>query len=59
MAEENQVQQEPQQVKQEPKEQQQITTKDPKRIEVGKRLVAINCKKRRREKNKRNWRRAE
>ena len=41
MEEENQ-----QQVKQEPKEQQRVTTKDPKKVEVGKRLAAINCKKR-------------
>ena len=43
MAEENQAQQEPQQVKQEP---QQVTTKDPKKVEAGKRLAAINRKKR-------------
>ena len=52
MAEENQAQQgptgpvvptEPQQVQQEP---QQVTTKDPKKVEVGKRLAAINHKKR-------------
>ena len=36
MAEENQVMKEPQ----------QVTTKDPKKVEVGKRLAAINCKKR-------------
>ena len=41
-----QVKQEPQQVKQEPKEPQRVTTKDPKKAEVGKRLAAINCKKR-------------
>ena len=45
MEEENQ-----QQVKQEPqrvtKEQQRVTTKDPKKAEVGKRLAAINRKKR-------------
>ena len=49
MAEENQAQQEPkepQQVKQEPKEQQRVTNKDPKKVEAGKRLAAINCKKR-------------
>ena len=39
MAEENQVQREP-------KEPQQATTKDPKKVEAGKRLAAINCKKR-------------
>ena len=38
MEEENQ-----QQVKQEP---QRVTTKDPKKVEVGKRLAAINHKKR-------------
>ena len=45
MEEENQqqVKQEPQQVM---KEQQQVTTKDPKKVEAGKRLAAINCKKR-------------
>ena len=52
MAEENQVQQgptvptklkEPQQVTKEP---QQVTTKDPKKVEVGKRLAALNRKKR-------------
>ena len=41
MEEENQ-----QQVKQEPKEPQQVTTKDPKKVEAGRRLAAINCKKR-------------
>ena len=43
MEEENQVQQEKQQVTKEP---QQVTTKDPKKVEAGKRLAAINCKKR-------------
>ena len=43
MAEENQVTKEPQQVQQEP---QQVTMKDPKKVEVGKRLAAINHKKR-------------
>ena len=52
MEEENQAQQgptwpavpaEPQKVQQEP---QQVTTKDPKKVEPGKRLAAINCKKR-------------
>ena len=43
MAEENQVQQEPQQII---KEQQRVTTKDPKKVEAGKRLAAINHKKR-------------
>ena len=28
------------------KEPQQVTTKDPKKVEAGKRLAAINCKKR-------------
>ena len=41
MEEENQ-----QQVKQEPKEPQRVTRKDPKKVEAGKRLAAINCKKR-------------
>ena len=53
MAEENQAQQgptgptvpaEPQQVT--TKEPQQVTTKDPKKVEAGKRLAAINHKKR-------------
>ena len=43
MAEENQVMKEPQQIMKEP---QRVTTKDPKKVEVGKRLAAINCKKR-------------
>ena len=52
MAEENQVQQEPQQVTtKEPqqvttKEPQRVTTKDPKKVEAGRRLAAHNCKKR-------------
>ena len=50
MAEENQVQQEPQQVTKEPqqvtKEPQRVTMKDRKKVEVGKRLTAINHKKR-------------
>ena len=50
MAEENQVQQEPQRVTKEPqqitKEPQRVTTKDPKQVEAGKRLAAINHKKR-------------
>ena len=50
MAEENQVQQEPQQVTKEPqqvtKEPQRVTTKDPKKADAGKRLAAINRKKR-------------
>ena len=40
MAEENQVTKGPQQ------EQQRVTTKDPKKVEAGKRLAAINHKKR-------------
>ena len=43
MAEENQVMKEPQQVQQEPK---RVTTKDPKKVEAGKRLAAISHKKR-------------
>ena len=45
MEEENQqqVKQEPQQVQQEP---QRVTIKDPKKVETGKRLAAIICKKR-------------
>ena len=47
MEEENQAQhvttKEPQQ---EPKEPQRVTTKDPKKVEAGKRLAAINHKKR-------------
>ena len=48
MEEENQqrVQQEPQQVQRVTKEPQQVTTKDPKKVEAGKRLAAINHKKR-------------
>ena len=43
MAEENQARQELQQVMKEP---QRVTTKDPKKVEVGKKVAAINCKKR-------------
>ena len=43
MAEENQVMKEPQQVQH---KQRRVTTKDPKKVEVGKRLAAHNCKKR-------------
>ena len=43
MAEENQVMKEPQQVQQ---ESQRVTTKDPKKVEAGKRLAVINHKKR-------------
>ena len=46
MAEENQVTKEPQQVKQVVKEPQRITTKDPKKVEAGKRLATISRKKR-------------
>ena len=59
MAEENQVMKEPQQVTKEPqqgpagptvpavvKEPQQVTTKDPKKVEAGKRLAANNHKNR-------------
>ena len=35
-----------QQVAKEPKEPQRVTTKDPKEVEAGKRLAAINLKKR-------------
>ena len=44
MAEENQVQQEPQQVT--TKEPKRVTTKDQKKVEVGKRLAALNRKRR-------------
>ena len=43
MAEENQVTKEPQQVQQ---EQQRVTMKDPKKVEVGKWLAAISHNKR-------------
>ena len=43
MAEENQATKEPQQVTKEP---QRVTTKNPKKVEVGKRLAAHNHKKR-------------
>ena len=46
MAEENQAQQEPQQVERVTKEPQRVTTKDPKKVEAGKRLASINHKKR-------------
>ena len=52
MAEGNQAQQEPQQVtpwsrsRGTTKEPQQVTTKDPKKVEAGKRLAAVNHKKR-------------
>ena len=43
MAEENQVMKEPQQIT---KELQRVTTKNPKKVEAGKRLAESNCKKR-------------
>ena len=49
MAEENQVMKEPQQVTQvmkEPQQAQRVTTKNPKKVEMGKRLAAHNHKKR-------------
>ena len=48
MAEENQVKQGPPepQAQRVMKEPQRVTTKDPKKVEVGKRLAAINCRKR-------------
>ena len=48
MAEENQVQQGPTgpTVAAESKERQQVTTKDPKKVKAGKRLAALNHKKR-------------
>ena len=61
MAEENQAQQgpagstvptEPQQVQQVTKEPQRVTTKDPKKVEAGKRLAPINHKKREAKKKK-------
>ena len=52
MAEENQVQQEPKEPQQVMKELQRVTTKDPKKVEAGKRLAAINRKKREAKKRK-------
>ena len=47
MAEENQVTKEPQQIMKEPQgEPQQVTTKNPKKVEAGKRLAESNRKKR-------------
>ena len=47
MAEENQVTNEPQgEVQQITKEPQRVTTKNPKKLEAGKRLAESNCKKR-------------
>ena len=43
MAEENQLMKEPQQIMKEP---QRVTAKDPKKVEAGERLAAINHKKR-------------
>ena len=48
MAEENQVMKKPKQVQQEP---QRVTMKDLKKVEAGKRLVAINHKKREKAQN--------
>ena len=66
MAEENQVMKEPQgEVQQIMKERQgkaaqvqRVTTKNPKKVEAGKRLAESNRKKRE-AKNKQNWRPAE
>ena len=54
MAEENQVMKEPQQVTKEP---QRVTTKDPKKIKLvrGWLQSIVKREKRRREKNKCNW----
>ena len=46
MAEENQVMKEPQQIMKEPQRVQQVTTKNPKKVEAGKRLAESNHKKR-------------
>ena len=47
MAEENQVMKEPQgEAQQIMKEPQRVTTKNPKKVEAGKRLAESNCKKR-------------
>ena len=47
MAEENQVMKEPQQIMKEPQGKvQRVTTKNPKKVEAGKRLAESNCKKR-------------
>ena len=64
MAEENQVMKEPQgeavQAQQVTEEQQLVTTNNPKKVEVGKRLAAHNCKKTQEQrKSKPNWRKAE
>ena len=51
MAEENQVTKEPQQITKEPqqimKEPQRVTTKNPKKVEAGKRLAIVRREKRR------------
>ena len=46
MAEENQVTKEPQQVTQVTKEPQRVTTKNPKKVEAGKRLAVHNRRRR-------------
>ena len=46
MAEENQVTKEPQQVTQEMKEPQRVTTKNMKKVEVGKSLAVHNRRRR-------------
>ena len=52
MAEENQVQQEMKNQQQKMKNQvQRVTMKDPKKVEVGKRLAKYNCKKREKQKS--------
>ena len=58
MAEENQVMKEPQG---EATQVQRVTTKNPKKVEAGKRLAESNRKKREAKKNKnnQNWRKAE
>ena len=46
MAEENQVQQVTKEPQGKAAQVQRVTTKNPKKVEAGKRLAAINCKKR-------------
>ena len=46
MAEEQQVMKEPQQVMKEPQQVQQVTTKNPNKVKMGKRLAEYNCRKR-------------
>ena len=53
MAEENQAQQEPKEPQQVMKEPQRVTMKDPKKVEVGKRLAAINVRREKQRKEKR------